>query len=53
MKPLSMPDTDIDRVRRGGCWYESMRYTRGAYRIRRPSSSRYGNVGFRSCWTIR
>ena len=53
MKPISMFDTDTYRVSLGGGWGNAPSDTRLSYRGRFTPSNRYGNVGFRSCWTIR
>ena len=53
MKPLSIFDPNSDRVDRGGSWYDSLQFARVANRGRWPPRTRYSNLGFRSCWTIR
>ena len=47
MKPLSMPDTDIDGVYRGGSWYGSVQIARVAARNWWPTSFRGSYLGFR------
>ena len=53
MKPLSMPDTDSDRVTRGGSWYDSMRFARVAYRSGGTPSARGSDLGFRLYLEVR
>ena len=53
MKPISIFDTDINRVIRGGSWFDSMRFARVAYRYWGASGSRGSDLGFRSYCRIR
>ena len=53
MKPISMPDTDSDRVARGGCWYYSMLLARVAPRYWWSTSSRGSFLGFRLYLEVR
>jgi formylglycine-generating enzyme required for sulfatase activity len=41
------PPTDTDRVIRGGCWYNSARFCRSAYRLRAISYFCDNDIGFR------
>ena len=53
MKPIAMPDTDSDRVFRGGSCHVSVQYSRVASRGRGPPIFRTSSLGFRSYCRIR
>ena len=47
MKPISMFDPNSFRVFRGGCWHDSVRFARVAYRAEGPASYHRNDLGFR------
>ena len=53
MKPISIFDTDINRVIRGGSWDDSMLLARVVFRYWWANGSRGSDLGFRSYCRIR
>ena len=47
MKPVVELDKNILRVFRGGCWHDSVRFARVAYRAEGPASYHRNDLGFR------